>query len=669
MNIGINRVSMNLSLYITAIFFLIFTCTNVIAQDSPSGQNRIRISRNKIKPSAGNSLKKEIPPFEFKNIHKLDFYLNEGHLKKIEKLQKQEKWDDLLPMLEEYVSSFGILNFSHNNHLLWMLGQLYEKNGDKEQAKWVYKILLKNIKEDTEKVLKSFEPHNKDKQSDYVPIDYYYELVEYRRQIDTIQPPRGVLLNMGDSINSEYADYGPALNSTDDVLLFTSKRNIMHNAGDDFVNEDIFYSNKKGDNHWSSAKAYEGINSPYNEGSACMGPDNQILYFVRCHAPDGQGNCDIYSAERKRNGEWGNIKNLGPNINSEEWDSHPALSQNGDTLYFASGRKGGFGGTDIYMAVKGHNGKWNKAENLGPFINTLGVEVSPFIHPRYNLLYFSSNNQLLNFGNFDIYKTYKIDGHWTEPRNIGPLVNGKGDEFYFTIDSESKQLYYARSEDKNMKNLNLYSFPLPMEAQPMAYTNFSGMLIDSATGKPLKGIVSVIDLNNGIEVAPKFIREDGSFDFNLIEDNDYLLVIQGEDFFRIEQAFRLDQDTSFTVSAEMIDKVRIKFESIEFSSNSSEILPEMEEDLTKLVDFMLDNPDKKLKIGGHTDSKGNPKHNQELSQDRADAIKKFIIEKGHVQADRIVAIGYGSSKPIIKDEKTDGDRRINRRVEFEILRH
>lgn len=651
------------------IFILVLNCMSIslLAQQNDNEHTKRRVIK-RINPAKGNSLHSEIPPFEFVNLHKLDFYIQEKDLKKLNKLHEQEKWDELLSPLEDYVSKFGPLNFSADNNLLWYLGQIYEEKGEIEKAKWIYRIILKNSKEEADRVRKTYKKHDSNDKSDYVPIDYYYELVEYRRQIDTIQPPRGVLLNMGDSINSEYADYGPALNYTDDLLLFTSKRHIMHNMGEEYVNEDIFYSTRLGEDKWSGAQAYEGVNSPYNEGSACLSSDNKTLYFVRCHAPDGLGNCDIYSAQIKSDGTWGNVKNLGPEINSDEWDSHPAINLTGDTLFFASARKGGFGGTDIYFSAKSKNGRWGKAYNLGPKINTVGVEVSPFIHPRFNILYFSSNNQLLNFGNFDIYKSYFFKGNWSEPRNIGPLVNGIGDEFYFTIDSDSKLLFYARSENSNMENLNLYSFPLPMEAQPMAYTNFSGVLIDSVTGKPLKGIVSVIDLSNGIEVAPKFIREDGSFDFNLIEDNDYLLVIQGEDFFRIEQAFRLGQDTSLTVQAEKIDKVRIKFESIEFASNSSKILPDMQEDLIKLVDFMLDNPDKSLKIGGHTDSQGNPDLNNQLSQSRADAIKEFIIKHGMIEPDRIIAIGYGSSKPIIEEEKTEEDRKINRRVEFEILR-
>src|SRR5690606_32933500 len=118
---------------------------------------------------------------------------------------------------------------------------------------------------------------------------------------------------------------------------------------------------------------------------------------------------------------------------------------------------------------------------------------------------------------FDIYKSVFRNGAWQEPKNIGPLVNGKGDEYYFTIYSKSKDLFYAKSEDSLLPNLDLYSFPLPMEAQPLANTKLKGSLKDSITGETFKGIVSVIDLSNGIEVAPKYMRDDGTYEFDLID--------------------------------------------------------------------------------------------------------------------------------------------------------
>ncbi|GIV32504.1 MAG: hypothetical protein KatS3mg031_0039 [Chitinophagales bacterium] len=618
------------------------------------------------------SKKAEIAPnqyarLHFKNINSVTYYYNESLRKQILKAKKNEDYDRLLGLLEEYVSNFGCENFSRDYELLWMLGQLYEKKGRMEEAKEAYRLVLKNTDDQVEYIRQYYTKLTADEQDEYVPIKYYYELVDYRKQVDTLRPPRGVFLNMGEAINSEYEDYGPALNISNDMLMFSSKRNRRIIRGEELFNEDIYWSVQEEDG-WRNAEPFEGINTEFNEGSPCISRDGKTLFFVRCEAPDGYGNCDIYVADLIADGTWGNIRNLGSEVNSPGWDSHPSLSHSQDTLFFASDREGGFGSTDIYYTVRQKNGKWSRALNLGPVINTSKAELSPFYHPVYNVLYFSSNGHLLNFGNFDIFKAYYSDGRWTEPKNIGPLVNGPGEEFYFTIDSEARNLFYARSEQKDFKNLDLFSFPLPMEAQPAATTVFAGSLRDSATGTPFKGIVSIIDLDEGIEVAPKFIRPDGTFSFDLIADNKYLLVIQGDNFFRIEKIFELHNDTVMDLKAPAINMVRIEFETIEFALNSWEIRPEMYPALNKIRDFMLDNPGFNLKISGHTDSQGNPEANNILSQKRADAIKEYLVKKGSVAEHRITAIGYGSSRPIVKEEKTDADRKLNRRVEFEIIR-
>jgi len=300
-------------------------------------------------------------------------------------------------------------------------------------------------------------------------------------------------------------------------------------------------------------------------------------------------------------------------------------------------------------------------------INTKNNEVSPFYHPIYDVLYFSSNGQLLNFGDYDIYKTSReTKTQWSEPKNIGPLVNGPGAEYYFTIEPTSRKLFYARSELNTKENLDLYSFPLPMEAQPNANTKFSGKIIDSVSGKPLKGIVSIIDLDYGIEISPKLIRSDGSFEFDLIDRTNYLVVVQSDTFFRIEEVVFLNGDIQVNKKTNTLPS-KIEFKSIEFDEGKSEILSFMKSDLNKVVNFLVDNPHFKLVIAGHTDSQGNAKDNTRLSQLRAEAIKSYIIKTGGIQKNRIQAIGYGNTKPIVK-EKTEEDRKLNRRVEFEIYK-
>lgn len=606
--------------------------------------------------------------FAFKNLDAIPFFYDDALRKQILKANKVNDYEKLVPLLEDYVSHFGCENFLRDYELLWMLGQLYEKSGRMEEAKEMYRYVLKNSEQEVERIWQYYDEKTADERDEYVPIKYYYELVDYRKQVDTLRPPRGVFINMGDSVNSVYEDYGPALNINNSVLLFASKRHRKTIGDKDWYNEDLFWAARESEESWLKASPLEGINTPYNEGSPCITRDGRNLFFIRCESPDGFGNCDLYVADLISDGNWGNVRNLGADVNSSGWDSHPSLSHSEDTLFFASDREGGFGSTDIYYCVKQDGGKWSKAKNMGPVINTKNAEASPFYHPVHDVFYFSSNGQLMNFGEFDIYKSKRVNGIWSEPKNIGPLVNGTAEEFYFTIDSESKDLFYARSEDKGFQSLDLYSFPLPMEAQPTATTEFHGTLRDAVTDKPFEGIVSIIDLENGIEVAPKYIRDDGSFSFDLINDNKYLLIIQGEDFFRVEKIFHLDGDTVMNFKAQSVNFVRLEFQSIEFATNSSEILPEMVDDLNKILNFLLDNPRFDLKISGHTDSQGNAESNNKLSQSRADAIKEYLVNSGGIEPGRIVAIGYGSARPIIKEEKTEEDRKLNRRVEFEITR-
>jgi outer membrane protein OmpA-like peptidoglycan-associated protein/Tol biopolymer transport system component len=505
---------------------------------------------------------------------------------------------------------------------------------------------------------------NNQEVAQFVPIEYYYEMVEHRKLIDTLMPPKGVLLNMGFSVNSRGADYGPALSQNNGALLFTSQREELSMEINKNKNEDLYISYVDAYGTWSKAYAMQEINSNYNEGSACLSADGNTLYFSRCDCPSCYGDCDLFSAILK-DSIWTEIKNLGINVNSLSWDSHPSLSHSGDTLFFASDRLGGFGLSDIYFTTK-KDGSWTQSQNMGPIINTRNNEVSPFFHPLFRVLYFSSNGQLYNFGGFDIYKSYNIMDKWSEPINIGPLVNGTGSEFYFTIDANSKDLYYARSSSKDLDKLDLYSFPLPMGARPDAVAQLRGSLTDALNGKPFGGIVSVVDMDQGVEVAPKYLKEDGTFEFNLIDQRNYLLVIQGDDFFRIEEAFYLDGYVELNKTTEPMN-ARMKFESVEFDNGKAEIKPEMYGDLNKIINFLYDNIEFKLKISGHTDSQGSQALNLQLSKDRAENIRDYIVIFAGILESRVEWEGLGSSVPLV-EENTEADKKINRRVEFQIYR-
>ena len=605
---------------------------------------------------------------EFKNINKIDYYYDKQKLNKIFELNKQEQWSRLYKVLSEYVNNFGVRNFYKDTRLIWKLAKLTELLGDQEKAKSLYRLVLRHHHEgiDLHEIELYYDTLNTLATEQYVPVDYYYELVDHRKLIDTLRPPRGVLLNMGSAINSNVADYGPSLNLDNSILIFTSKRNYENRTILRVENEDLFFSIKNVHGHWSPAESIPELNTKYNEGSATLNKDGSKLYFSRCGCVDCMGRCDIFVVEMGQDSTWGSSKNLGINVNSISWDSHPSLSHNGDTLYFASDRIGGFGLSDIYITYKDKNGEWTPAQNMGPVINTRNNDLSPFCHPTYDIIYFASNGQLYSFGEYDIFKSHLKDSKWSEPQNIGPLINGKGNEFYFTIDSESNNLFYARSANKDLKKQDLYSFPLPMGAHPLANTVLTGSLKDSLTGKPFRGIVTIIDLDNGVEVAPKFLKADGSFEFSLIDKRNYLLIIQGDDYFRIEEAFFLDGGMELNKVTQPL-AAKVKFESIEFGVGEAELYTSMYGDLNKIVNFLYDNLNFKLKVSGHTDSHGSEEFNLKLSKERAKVIRDYIVIFAGIHESRVDYEGYGSSFPIV-EELTEFDKALNRRVEFEIYR-
>jgi outer membrane protein OmpA-like peptidoglycan-associated protein len=605
----------------------------------------------------------------FRNINKVAFYYNERQINLINKYQKEKQWDNLFKNLLNYISRFGVENFIDPSgmDMVWQLARVSGQLGKTQIMREAFQLIIKHYRGDLKSAWRRYDSLSRFDKPRYVSLEQYYQMLELRKHIDTLRPPHGVLTNIGDAVNSKFEDYGVTVSRDGKMLIFTSKRNRTPgmNRLNQTYNEDLYIAERIGDDttQWQDAFPFTDINSNYNEGSPCLSSKGDFIIFSRCEAPDSKGNCDLYISRRIEDRYWSEPENLGI-VNSTAWDSHPSLSVTEDTLFFSSDRAGGFGGADLYFSVRESDGRWGAAKNLGPIINTQKNEVSPFIHHKYNVLYFSSDGQLVNYGDFDIFKSYNVRGRWTEPKNLGPLVNGKGREFYFAIDAQSDKLFFAKAEEDNPRNLDIYSYPMPMEAKPNAVVRFTGKVREMTTGEIFKGIVSIIDLSDGVEVMPRHLSEDGIFEFELINNKRYMLIVQGENFFRLEEVFLLQGDTEKNVAVKSIENVR--FESIEFAEGSAQILPAMENDLHLVINFLIDYPEFQLKISGHTDSSGDAESNLKLSQRRADAIKKYLINYGQINPDRIQAVGYGSSKPIISPEKTPEHKKINRRVEFKI---
>lgn len=621
---------------------------------------------------------------EFPNVNKMPKFYDKKRLAAIRQLEENSETDGLVELdniLIPYINEFAVENFRDDVSLLWLAGGI--KHAMRDTLKAIYYYELAKIHNRTPmtrgKWDGGYEEITAPTNTEWLPIDKYYELLEVRKKIDPLIPPRKVLLNMGTQINSDGPDYAPSMHPSDSVLIFTSRRDKSNRRMADFVdpfyhvNEDLYYAIKDfRTGAWMDAiRMPDTINSPFNEGSAVLAPDGKTLYFTRCRNERGFGDCDLYRASYDPAEQtWTHIQNLGGDVNSKAWDSQPNISVDGQTLFFASNRKGGFGGTDIYYTTLDDDGHWTPARNLGPMINSPQHEVTPFFHKINQSLYFSSTGHLKNFGGYDIFKTRWVGDRWEPPKNVGPLVNTKGNEYYFSIDSKGETIFYANSKDPEKdhvkQNFDLYSFPMPMEARPDAMAQIRGFLVDSVSGHTLQGTVMIVDLEDSIEVAPKKINESGYFEFDLINNKRYRIYVLGENFLTVKNDIVLNNDTSFSVLTQSFEQNKpIVFESMEFNSNSAKLKSSVKPKLDYIVEFLKTYPMFKLEVEGHTDSDGREESNLRLSLERASSLSDYITRKGEFEEGRVTAKGYGETRPIVPND-TEENKRKNRRVEFKL---
>ncbi|HZV13341.1 MAG TPA: flagellar motor protein MotB, partial [Candidatus Kapabacteria bacterium] len=243
-----------------------------------------------------------------------------------------------------------------------------------------------------------------------------------------------VVKNLGENVNSPDDDYGPTITANGKTLYFTSTRKGGMGG------HDYWYSTMNADSTWTPAvNAGPSINTPADEGVSSLSADGQTIFFTGCNRPDGMGNCDIYQADLVGT-EWQNIRNLGPVVNTEYWESQPAISADGKTLYFVSNRPGGLGGTDIWYTTKDANDNWTEPKNIGPPINTPDNEVSPFIAADGVTLYFASDGHG-GLGGLDFFTSEKTDNGWTQPVNLGAPINTPDNEEFITVPASGDILY------------------------------------------------------------------------------------------------------------------------------------------------------------------------------------------------------------------------------------
>lgn len=455
--------------------------------------------------------------------------------------------------------------------------------------------------------------------------------------------------NMGNAINTQYDEYLPCLTADISQLLFTRR-----NKGEDF----FISENENGE--WTMAEKLPSLlNSDFNEGAGSLSPDGRFIFFTRCGADDGLGSCDIYVSE-KIGGQWQEPKNLGANVNSNAWDSQPCIASDGRTLFFTSNRAGGIGKADIYFSYLKDNGEWTKAKNCGTNINTIGNEMSPFVHQSNSVLYFASD-ELIGMGGFDLFYSKIENGKFQQAINLGYPLNTSKDENSLTLSARGDYAIYS-------SDLDLYYFTMPEEIRPVAASYIKGNILDKETQMPLNARLQIKNLSTGRVAHESFSDEKtGEFLICLAQGEEYAFSIACEGYLFYSENFSTFEDKQerqiFLTPIKAGESIVLK--NIFFETNSHSLLPTSFAELNTLIELMQKNPSLKLMVEGHTDNIGKEELNIKLSQQRAEAIVSYLTEKG-IDPSRLKAKGYGFSKPIA-DNNTEKGRAMNRRTEIKII--
>lgn len=309
----------------------------------------------------------------------------------------------------------------------------------------------------------------------------------------TKHPVSAEVINMGNTINSRYADYSPLITKDGNTLIFTSRREgSTGNLTDAYKEyfEDVYISHKK-DGKWSTpASISSEINTNTHDASVALSPHETALYIYRTDEALTGG--DIYLS--KFNGrEWGEPAMMETEINTEEgWEASGSISQDSSVFYFSSNREGGYGGKDIYRVVKLPNGKWSKALNLGPEVNTPYDDDAPFIFADNKTLYFSSRGHT-TMGGYDIFRTrLSDDGSWSFPENLGYPVNSVDDDIYLVLSPDGKKGYYSSTRDDGYGQTDIYS--VRMSSNEREYSIVKGMVLSAdSTGGAVAAKITLID--------------------------------------------------------------------------------------------------------------------------------------------------------------------------------
>ncbi len=493
-------------------------------------------------------------------------------------------------------------------------------------------------------------------------------------------------------LNTAAAEYSPMVSKGE--IYFTSNRSdskIFKTTGTPF--SDIYKAPINGVDVDISSIEMLGdlINTPgVNEGTITFTRDGNTVVFAR--GSDGgkksTKEVNLYLS-RYNDGEWSEPELMSGVNSPDHWDSAPAFNRTGRTIYFASNRPGGRGGIDLYAASIDANGRYGNPRNMGNDVNTSGDEMFPFVDDDGRLFFASTGHA--GFGGLDVFVAERKDGK-TAIRNLGIPVNSSEDDFGMTY-TDRTHGFFTSNRDGGQGDDDIYSF---IDNSPDRKVINYKLTLTTLTPDSLTG--ANISLNNValkvMDPSEKILQEtttddNGAITISVEPEKEYLFLAEKDDFFTTRLTFSTigetipadqltEEVTNKSYNREMVlDRIvlakSIVLENIYYGYDSANIRDDAAVELNKLVSLLEDNPQIKIELGSHTDSKGQDDYNMGLSRRRAESAVNYVISRG-IDKNRIRARGYGETQPIASNSNPDGSdnpegRQKNRRTEIKVFEY
>lgn len=446
-------------------------------------------------------------------------------------------------------------------------------------------------------------------------------------------------------LHSRGTDYSPMLaGAQSEFLYFTSTRNqttgqkVSGITGTGHGN--IFRTEKDVNGNWKKPMAVEGgLNTVYDEGTCAFSPDQRTMYLTQCTIdPDFPRYAQIMTASMQ-DAQWGKAEKL--NITNDTLSSyaHPAISPDGQWLYFTSDMPGGHGGLDIWRVRLTDHGTGG-VENLGSPINTPGNEEFPTFRPNGDL-YFSSDGHP-GMGGLDIFfaRYDKTTQRYTLHHPGYPL-NSMGDDFGITFEGFKNKGYFSSNRNDSHGWDHIYSFENPEVVQTI-----KGWVYEM-DGYELPQAQVYLVGNDGTN-KKLGVKLDGSFNYEVQPGVDYVMLATCKGFLNHKEELHINKSTDSKEHVLQFPLASITapvlIDNIFYDFNKATLRPESSQALDKLVQLLNDNPHVVIELGAHCDYRGTAEYNRQLSQARAEKVIDYLKNKG-ISDQRLVAKGYGKSAP------------------------